>query len=84
MKMKMKLLGLVSALSVALFAAAPVQAKEEKVSLRLGFELSLESSQGVGAKEMASVANKLSKGRIEIQLFPDSQLANDAVEKVYS
>ena len=34
--------------------------------------------------EMASVANKLSKGRIEIQLFPDSQLANDAVEKVYS
>lgn len=34
----------------------------------------LESPQGVGAKEMAQVANKLSKGRINIELFPDQQL----------
>lgn len=44
------------------------------MTLRLGFETSLESPQGVGAKEMAQVANKLSKGRINIELFPDQQL----------
>ena len=46
----------------------------EKTTLRLGFEVSLDSAQGVGGKEMARVANDLSKGRIEIQLFPDQQL----------
>lgn len=74
--MKTKLMGIVAAVSLALCAAAPAQAKEDKVVLRLGFELSLDSSQGVGGKEMARVASELSKGRIEIQLFPDSQLGN--------
>ena len=74
--MKVKFLGVVSAMSLALCAAPTVQAKEEKVELRLGFELSLESAQGVGAKEMARVASEMSKGRIDIQLFPDSKLGN--------
>ena len=74
--MNTKLLGIVAAVSLALCAAAPAQAKDDKVVLRLGFELSLESSQGVGGKEMVRVANELSKGRIEIQLFPGSQLGN--------
>jgi len=74
--MKTKLMGIVAAVSLALCVAAPAQAKGDKVVLRLGFELSLESSQGVGGKEMARIADELSKGRIEIQLFPDSQLGN--------
>lgn len=49
-------------------------AKEEKLTLRLGFEVSLDSAQGVGAKEMARVASEKSKGRIQIELFPDQQL----------
>lgn len=74
--MKAKLMGIVAAVSLTLCAAAPAQAKDEKIVLRLGFELSLDSSQGVGGKEMARVASELSKGRIEIQLYPDSQLGN--------
>lgn len=74
--MKTKLMGIVAAVSLTLCAAAPAQAKDEKIVLRLGFELSLDSSQGVGGKEMARVASELSKGRIEIQLYPDSQLGN--------
>lgn len=73
--MKLKQMGLVTVMSLALCTAVSVQAKEKTV-LRLGFELSLDSAQGVGGKEMASVASKLSKGQIEIQLFPDSQLGN--------
>ena len=74
--MKTKLMGIVAAVSLTLCAVAPAQAKDEKIVLRLGFELSLDSSQGVGGKEMARVASELSKGRIEIQLYPDSQLGN--------
>lgn len=77
--MKTKLMGLVAAVSLAFCFTAPVQAKGEKVEkidLRLGFELSLDSAQGVGAKEMARVASELSKGQIDIQLFPDSKLGN--------
>ena len=72
--MKMKLAGLVSALSLALCCAAPLQAKEDKMTLRMGFETSLDSAQGVGAKEMAKVADKLSKGKIAIDLYPDQKL----------
>lgn len=71
--MRMKL-GMVSALSLAICFAVPVQAKEEKVTLRLGFEVSMDSAQGVGAKEMARVASEMSKGKIDIQLFPDQKL----------
>lgn len=73
--MKLKQMGLVSVMSFALCMAVPAQAKEKTV-LRLGFELALDSAQGVGGKEMARVASELSKGQIEIQLFPDSQLGN--------
>ncbi len=72
--MKMKLAGIVSALSLALCCVAPLQAKEEKTTLRMGFETSLDSAQGVGAKEMAKVADKLSKGKIAIEFFPDQKL----------
>ena len=74
--MKLRLLGLAAAVSMALCAAMPAQAKkaEDKLVLRLGFEVSLDSAQGVGGKEMAKVASELSKGKIDIQLFPDSKL----------
>ena len=73
--MNTKLMGFVSvAVSLAFCINTPTQAKEEKVELRLGFELSLDSAQGVGAKEMARVASQMSNGRIDIQLFPDSKL----------
>lgn len=57
-----------------LLGAAPVQAKEDKITLRLGFESSLESAQGVGAKEMVRVASEQSKGKIDIELYPDQKL----------
>lgn len=72
--MKMKMAGLVSAVTLALCCTAPLQAKEEKMTLRMGFETSLDSAQGVGAKEMAKVADKLSKGQIAIEFFPDQKL----------
>ncbi len=73
--MKKKLLGLVAGLSVcsALCVGTTAYAAEKMV-LRLGFEVSLDSSQGVGSQEMARVAAELSKNQIEIQLFPDSKL----------
>ena len=70
--MKKKLMGLAVSLAVGLSASAAVA--QDKLVLRLGFETSIDSAQGVGAKEMAKVADKLSKGKIEILLFPDSKL----------
>ena len=70
--MNKRLLGLATVISLALGAAA-VQAQDKRV-LRLGFETSLDSAQGVGGTEMAKVASELSKGAIEIQLFADSKL----------
>jgi TRAP-type C4-dicarboxylate transport system substrate-binding protein len=67
------LLGLTVGLSLAVGLSVSAQA-EDKLVLRLGFETSLDSAQGVGGIEMAKVADKLSKGQIEIQLFPDSKL----------
>lgn len=45
-------------------------------TLRLGFEGSLASAQGVGAREMARIVDELSQGRIAIQLYPDAVLAS--------
>ena len=70
MKLKFALLSLTAALSV--FSSSAL-AKAE-MTLRLGLEPSIESPQGVGAKEMAKVANELSQGKIAIELFPDQQL----------
>ena len=71
---------LVKMAAVAAFALVTfgsVQARaQEKIILRLGFESSLESAQGVGAREMARVASELSDGQIEIRFFPGSQLGS--------
>lgn len=72
--MKIRVAALAAAVALALSVAAPVQAKEEKLTLRLGFETSLASPQGVGGQVMARVASEASKGRITIELFPDSKL----------
>ncbi|MFT3963900.1 TRAP transporter substrate-binding protein [Propionivibrio sp.] len=72
--MKSMLAGLASVLALATCFTAHAAAKEKKTTLRLGFEVSLDSAQGVGAKEMARVASDMSKGRIQIELFPDQQL----------
>ena len=50
--------------------------EQDKLVLRLGFESSIESAQGVGAKEMVRIATELSGGRIEFQLFPGSRLGS--------
>jgi tripartite ATP-independent transporter DctP family solute receptor len=71
--MKKKLIGLAVGLSLVM-GLSTVMAAQKKQVLRLGFETSLDSAQGVGGLEMARVAAELSKGQIEIQLFPDSQL----------
>lgn len=42
--------------------------------IRMGFETSLDSAQGVGALAMARVVSELSGQRLEIQIFPNSQL----------
>ncbi|WP_443091033.1 TRAP transporter substrate-binding protein [Basfia succiniciproducens] len=70
MKLKFALLSLTAALSVF---SNSVLAKAE-MTLRLGLEPSIDSPQGVGAKEMAKVADELSKGKIAIEFFPDQQL----------
>jgi tripartite ATP-independent transporter DctP family solute receptor len=71
--MKKKLLGLAMGLSLVMGLSAVASAQEKQV-LRLGFETSLDSAQGVGGMEMARVAAELSKGKIEIELFADSKL----------
>lgn len=48
----------------------------EKTILRLGFEVAMDSAQGVGAKEMARLAAEMSSNQLEIQIFPDNQLGN--------
>lgn len=63
---------LTSAAILALFAQPSLAA--QKLALRLGLETSASSPQGVGAKEMAEVADKLSNGKIKIEIFPDQQL----------
>ena len=70
--MNKKLLGLAAGFTLALGTVA-VQA-QDKLVLRLGFETSIDSAQGIGGAEMAKVASELSKGAIEIQLFADSKL----------
>lgn len=72
--MKISTSVLSTAVALALCFAAPLKAAEEKLALRLGFETSLASPQGVGGLEMARVASAASKGRITIELFPDSKL----------
>ncbi len=72
--MGIKVSVLSAAVALALSFAAPLQAKDEKLNLRLGFETSMASPQGVGGLEMAKVAKEASKGRINIELFPDSKL----------
>lgn len=49
-------------------------AESEPLALRLGFEVSMDNPQGIGAQEMARVAKELSKGNIIIELFPESKL----------
>ena len=71
MKSSMKLLAAGFALSLGMSLPAVAQ---EKMNLRLGFETAIDSPQGVGVKEMAKVAEKLSKGKITIEVFPASQL----------
>lgn len=51
---------------------------QDKRVLRMGFETSLDSAQGVGAQAMARTVAELSDNRIEIQIFPDSQLGTAA------
>lgn len=72
--MKKTLIGLAAGLSLCSAMYVGAASAADKLVLRLGFEVSLDSAQGVGGKEMAKVASDLSKGRIEIQLFPDSKL----------
>lgn len=51
---------------------------QDKRVLRMGFETSLDSAQGVGAQAMARMVAELSGQRIEVQIFPDSQLGTAA------
>lgn len=67
MKLKYSLLALITALLLG-------QAVSAKTTLRLGLEPGFDSPQGVGAKEMATVAHELSDGEIEILIYPDQQL----------
>ncbi|WP_386686872.1 TRAP transporter substrate-binding protein [Lonepinella sp. MS14437] len=70
MKIKFTLLSLAAVLSLFATTAFP----KPEITLRLGLEPSIDSPQGVGAKEMAKVADELSKGQIAIELYPDQQL----------
>lgn len=45
-------------------------------SLKIGFEGSMASSQGVGVKEMVRVIEQMSAEPVDFQLYPDAVLAN--------
>ena len=71
--MKSMLKFLTAGLTLSFGMAFPAIA-QDKINLRFGFETSIDSAQGVGAQEMVRVADKLSKGKITFELFPDSKL----------
>jgi len=56
--------------------ASSASAQDRRLVLRIGFEGSLASAQGIGAREMASAAAQLSNGTIELELFPDAKLGS--------
>ena len=75
--MKLSVKKILVTISIGIIAAsASAKGSVEKLTLSMGFEGSMESSQGVGAKEMARVAEKLSKGQIDFQFYPDSKLGS--------
>ena len=63
-------------LAVACLLAAGMSVAGEKYTLQFGFETPRTDSQFIGAEHFAKVAKEKSGGRLEIQLFPDSQLGN--------
>jgi tripartite ATP-independent transporter DctP family solute receptor len=65
-------IALVSALS---FIAAPAQAA--KVKLRIGHVTSITAIAGQGSTKFKEVAERLSKGDIEITIFPGGQLGGE-------
>jgi tripartite ATP-independent transporter DctP family solute receptor len=47
-----------------------------RMVLRIGFEGSMASAQGIGAQEMARVAAQLSNGKISLEFSPDATLGS--------
>lgn len=66
------------ALSVILFSGAVVAATAEaQLRLRIGHQGSLENPSGLGSKRMAETADRLSSGKLKIDIFPNAQLGPD-------
>lgn len=72
--MKKTLIGLAAGLSLCSTMYVDAASAADKLILRMGLEVSADSAQGVGGREMAKVASDLSEGRIEIQIVPDSKI----------
>lgn len=60
--------------TAGLVAGDGVAGPTQREVLRMGFETSLDSPQGVGALAMARMVRDLSGNRLEIGIFPDAQL----------
>jgi len=62
------------AMTITLHDAAYAQAK---ITLRIGHVTSLQAIAGEGSSKLKEIAEKLSNGEIEIQIFPNSQLGGE-------
>jgi len=66
---------MVAALSV-LGLAEPGAAKD-RVKIRIGYAAAIESIIGKASTKLATMAERLSQGKIEIKILPNSQLGNE-------
>src|SRR5215203_1627273 len=67
-------LSVAGAITIALQSAAFAQTK---VTLRIGHVTSLQAIAGQGSSKLKEVAEKVSNGEIEVQIFPNSQLGGE-------
>jgi tripartite ATP-independent transporter DctP family solute receptor len=66
-----------STFAASLIGTSTVAFAQPVVKLRLGHVTSAVSIAGQGAKAFAEAAKELSKGQVEIELFPNSQLGGE-------
>jgi TRAP-type transport system periplasmic protein len=59
------------------FTFASTASAQTKTTLRIGHVTSLQAIAGQGSSKLKEVAEKLSNGEIEVQIFPNSQLGGE-------
>ncbi|MGE0850122.1 MAG: TRAP transporter substrate-binding protein [Hyphomicrobiaceae bacterium] len=72
-------IGTVGALvvSIGMVSSSGTAVGQTKTTLRIGHVTSLQAIAGQGSSKLKEVAEKLSNGEIEVQIFPNSQLGGE-------